>query len=323
MGLSTGRDLHIDNWLSQVAINYRPPDMVADLIFPIVNVQKETDKYPVFSRKEAFSIEDTSRSRGVEAKRVTRSVSSGTYAVRNYALAYDLYIEDRANMDAALAFELDTGAGRYLQDKLTLDWDNRVLNTVSSASNVGTGFLTGSSWTLTGDPINQLWLVQEQIQNLTAQKPNSFGFGWRAWNMFRRNTAARNYVNGLNNGGGAVTREGMMRAFEIERFWVAGGFRDTSNEAQPANLQSNALADAVLVYFAPLQPSRETPSLGYTFRWTDPLLGAPLTVLRHPYDTRKRIEGIEMQLYQDERITGSEYGALLRGVGSAQANGLV
>ena len=41
MGLSTGRDLHIDNWLSQVAINYRPPDMVADLIFPIVNVQKE------------------------------------------------------------------------------------------------------------------------------------------------------------------------------------------------------------------------------------------------------------------------------------------
>jgi len=61
MGLSTGRDLHVDNWLSKVAINYRPPGMIADLIAPIVNVAKETDKYPVFSRKEAFSLEDATR----------------------------------------------------------------------------------------------------------------------------------------------------------------------------------------------------------------------------------------------------------------------
>jgi hypothetical protein len=60
----------------------------------------------------------------------------------------------------------------------------------------------------------------------------------------------------------------------------------------------------------------------YSFRWTDPALGAPFAVIRHPYETRKKIDGIEAQYYQDEKITGSEYGALLLGVGSAQANGL-
>lgn len=206
-----------------------------------------------------------------------------------------------------------------------LDWDRRVLSIVGSTSNVSTGFLTGSSWTAAaspGDPISMIWKVMEQQQTLTAQKPNSLVFGWRAWNAFRRNPNARNFVLGLNNGGGAVTRESARAAFEVDRLLVAGAFYDTTNEAQAASLSNNPLHDAVLAYFAPLAPSRETPSYMYSFRWTSPELGAPMAVLRHPYDTRKKVEGIEVSYYQDEKVTGSEYGALLLGVGSAQSNGL-
>jgi hypothetical protein len=327
MGTSTGRDLHIDTYLSEIAINYRPQGMIADMIAPIVSVSKETNVYPVFSRKEAFSIEDTSRSRATEAKRITRSVGSAGYAVKNYALAYDLPIEDRANMDAALQFELEAGAGRYLQDKLMLDWDRRVLSMIASATNVATGFLTGSAWNAPvdanqGDPISMIFRAKEQQQSLTAQSPNSILIGWRAWNLLRRNSKMRNFILGTNNGGGAVTRDAARAAFEVERFNVAGAFYDTSNEAQPAALTANPLHDAVLLYYAPTAPSRETPSFMYSFRWTSPELGTPLAVIRHPYDTRRRVEGIEVQYYQDERITGVDYGALILGVGSAQANGL-
>lgn len=324
MGLSTGKDLHIDAFLSDVAINYRPTGMIADAIAPIVEVDKETNVYPVFNRGEAFAIEDTARTRLQEAKRITRSVSSSNYQAKNYALAYDLPIEDRANMDAALLTELEDGATRYLSDKLMLDWDRRVLSTIGSASNVSTGFLCGSSWVgpTNGDPISQIWKSMEQMQNQTAQKPNSLLFGWRAWNYFRRNVNARNFLLGTNNGGGAVTQQGAKDAFEVDRLLVAGAFYNTTNEAQAAALTNNPLHDAVLLYYAPTAPSRETPSFMYSFRWTSPLLGAPLSVIRHPYDTRRRVEGIEMQYYQDEKVTGSEYGALLLGVGSAQANGL-
>lgn len=325
MGLSTGRDLHVDNFLSEVAINFRPEGFIADMIAPIVPVAKETNFYPVFNRGEAFAIEDTARSRLTEAKRVTRSVSTAAYACKNYALAYDVPIEDRANMDAALQFELDAGAARYLETKLFLDWDRRVTSMIGSASNVSTGFLTGSSWTAganPGDPISMIWRAQEQVQAQTATKPNRIVFGWQAWNFFRRNPNARNFVLGLNNGGGAVTRQQTAAAFEVDQILVAGAFYNTANEAQAAALTSNPLKDSVLVYYAPPAPSRETPSFMYSFRWTSPELGTPLAVIRHPYDTRRKVDGIEMQYYQDEKITGSEYGALIVGVGSAQANGL-
>jgi hypothetical protein len=326
MGLSTGRDLHVDALLTEVAINYRPTGMIADMIAPVVSVAKETNLYPIFSRGEAFAIEDTTRSRGTEAKRITRSVSSAAYACKNYALAYDVPIEDYANMDAPLQAELEGGTERYLQNKLFLDWDKRVLSAVGSASNVATGFLCGSSWVAAGsgagDPISMIWKAMEQNQSLTAQKPNSLLFGWRAWNYFRRNVNVRNFMLGLNNGGGALTQQGARDAFELDRLLVAGAFYNTTNEAQAAALSLNPIHDAVLIYYAPLAASREEPSFMYSFRWTAPELGTPLAVLRHPYDTRKKVEGVEVSYYQDERITGFDYASLLLGVGSAQANGL-
>lgn len=322
MGISTGRDLHIDQTLTNVAMNYRPVGMIADMIAPIVNVSKETDLYAVFSQKEAFAIESTLRSRGSAANRVTRSVSSDGYNAKNYALAYDLPIEDRANMDAAYAFELESGAARYVVDKLMLDWDRRVLSTVGSTSNVSTGFLTGSSWALTGDPVSQLYSVIEQVQATTAYRPNNILFGWRAYNLFRRNTNVRNFVLGTNNGGGVISRQAVAGIFEVDRVLVSEAFYNGANEAKAMNLANTFPADSVLVYHAPSGPSREVPSFMYSFRWTAPGLPAPLSVERHPYDSKRKIESIEAGYYQDEKITSAALGALLTGVGSAQSNGL-
>ena len=323
MGQATGRDLHVDTLLTQVAINYRPSVLIADQIAPIVSVPKETNSYPVYSRGEVFAIEKTSRSRGTEANRVTRSVSSSQYSVKNYALAYDLPIEDRANMDPAFTFEMETGAVRYLGDKLGLDWDRRVLP--AAVAGVSTTFLTGSSWTAgsnMGDPVSMIWRAMEQVQSVTAQKPNSLVFGYKAWNYARRNQNFRNFVMGLNNGGSNVSRDAIANAFEVERLLVSGMFYNPSNENQTATFSNAFPADAVMIYYAPMAPSLENPSFMYSFRWTAPELGAPMAAIRHAFDTRRKVEGVELSYYQDEKITGSEYGVLLAGVGSAQANGL-
>lgn len=324
MGLATGRDLHIDQNLTDVAMAYRPQGMIADMIAPIVPVDKETNVYPVFNQGEALGIPSTLRSRGTPAQRVTRSVSSANYAAKNYALAYDLPIEDRANMDAAYAYQLDIGAATFLTDLLMLDWDRRVLQTVGSASNVSTGFLCGSSWigATQGDPVSMIWRMMEQVQTTTAYKPNSLLFGWQAWNYARRNSNFRNFILGLNNGGGAVTRQAAADAFEVDRFLVAEAFYNSANEAQASALSNTFPKDAILAYYAPLAPSREVPSFMYSFRWTAPQLGVPFAVERHPFESKTKLDSVEAGYYQDERVTGSALGALLVGVGSAQANGL-
>ena len=79
MGAATGRDLHIDQLLSEMAMAYRPEGFIADMIFPTVNVQKQSDLYMVFDRADRGRIEDTSRAPGVQANRVTEAVGSATY----------------------------------------------------------------------------------------------------------------------------------------------------------------------------------------------------------------------------------------------------
>lgn len=323
MGSATGRDLHVDMLLSQFAQNYRPEGMIADQIFPIVPVAKESDSYPIFNRGEAFAIENTQRSRGTQANRVTRSVSSGQYVAKNYALAYDTPIEDRANMDAAWQFEMEAGAVQYLQNKLMLDWDRRVF--AMAVANVATTFLCGSSWigATNGDPFSQIIQMQEQIKATTAQRPNSLVVGWRAYSWMRRNLNMRNLINGTNNGGGIVSRQQLQDIFEVDRFLVADAFYNPSNENKTAAFSTVFPQDAVLAYHAPMAPTREMPSFGYSLRWTASELGVPMAAIRHEYESRSRVDGIEVQYYQDEKIIGSEYGVLLTGVGSAQANGLV
>lgn len=323
MGLATGRDLHVDQNLTQMAINYRPVGMIADQIFPIIPVDKETDQYPVFSQAEAFAIENTLRARGTKAHKVTRSVSSDNYSAKNYALAHSMPIEDWVNMDAAYAFELQNGASQYLLDKLLLDWDRRVLSKIGSATNVSTGFLPASSWTgANGDPVTQLFQVIEQVHNTTAYRPNRMIFGWRAANFFRRNQQVRNFLLGTNNGGGTVSEQQIAGIFDIEKVMIARAFYNTAAEGRALNLSNTFPSDAVLAYYCPPTPSRVAPSFAYTFRWQAPGLPAPLSVERHPYDTKTKTQDIEVGFYQDEKITSSALGALLLGVGSSQSNGI-
>ena len=321
MGTSTGRDLHIDQNLTQIAIGYQAPGVVVDMIAPIITVQKQTDLYSVYSRAEILALESTLRSPGTEAKRITRSVSSQAYAVKNYALAMDITVEDRANVDAAYEATLFNSAAEYLTWKLKADWQNRVINIVSSTSNVSTGFTVASNWAGGGDPINQVMQVMEQLQATTGIKPNSMLLGWRAWSQMRRNTNVRNLLNGTNNGGGFVSRAGVQALFEVDRFLVDEAFFNTANEAQAESL-SSPFADKVLVYYAPLAPSRDAPSYMYSFRQEVP--GVPsLAAERHPYDSRRKVETVEVGYYQDEVVTGTPYAALITDVTASASGGLV
>lgn len=321
MGFSTGRDLHIDQHLTQIALNYRPAGMIADMIAPIIPVSKESDIFPVYSRKEILSLESTLRARGTEARKVTRSVSSQGYVVKNYALGHDIYLEDRANIDGAYEAQLYGGAVQYVQNKLAMDWEKRILDKVNSASNVSTGFTVASAWTVSqGDPIASVFAVIDQFQAFTGMRPNSMLIGYSAWNKMRRNVNVRNFLNGTNNGGGLVTRQQIADLFEIEKFLVSDMFWNTANEAQAEALTS-PMANNLLLYYAPPNPSREVPSFMYSFRWSAP--GLPnMTVERHPYDSRRKIETVEVGYYQDEQITGSDYGALIRAVDVSTGTGI-
>ena len=332
MGISTGRGLYVDALLSDVAINFAPQAFIADQICPIIPVQKESGGYPVFNMGEAFSVEDTVRSRGTRAKSVTRSVGTATYQVRNFALRYDTPIEDRANIDPAFAYELgDAGAARYLVSKLALDMEKRVLTLADASASVSSVFVPSSSWagntSNAGDPVKAFAAIAEQMKNTVGVFPNGVIAGWKTHNTLRYNYHMRNYVKGAQNGGGLVTRQQIADIFEVPYYNVAGAQYNSGNEvgntvgATPT-LTSAFGADNFIAYYRPTTASRDEPSWMYAFNWISSDLPGRMVVERHPYDSHTKVDAIECGYYQIEKVVGAGWAMKIAGVNSAQSNGV-
>jgi len=315
-GSVTGRDLHVDRNLSNVAIGYRSDGFIADMIAPMVPVQKQSDRYVIFDRRDVLRVEDTRRAPGTEAFKVARSVSSGTYFAENYALKDSLTLEDRVNMDQIYRNQLMNGRTGFIVGKLQLDWENRVAGQVTSTTNVGSFAGVGSEWSAgNADVIGDINTGIDAAHDLTGKRPNRMVLGLDAWRSARRSTDVRNILFGTNNGGGFAARAAFASLFEIDQMLVGGAFKDTANEAQAESL-SKIWGDHVLLYYSPSAPTMEEPAFMYSFRWSG--AGLPsMTVERHPFDPKIKTEEIEVGYYQDEVITGSEYSYIVESVNSS------
>lgn len=317
MSGTTADDLHIDAALSEVAMGYRPDGFIADMIMPIVPVGKQSDLYTIWSRADRLRIHDTKRAPGTEAKRIEESVSSATYYAPNYALKSSIPIEDFKNADPIYIDNLNTGRTTLIMDGLLLDWEVRVANQVTSGSNVGSYAACGSAWTggSGSDPIGDMNTILDNVQYSTGKRPNRITFGLKAWQTFRRNVNVRDLINGVNNGGGFVSLNAVKELFEVEDIQIGGAFQNTAGEGLGESL-SAIWDDHVLVHYTPMAATKERPSFAYSFRWAAP--GLPnMQVERHPFDTKSKAQDIEVGYYQDEVITGSEYGFLFTNVTSS------
>lgn len=308
---AAGRDLYLDTPLSNLLMDYRPRGLIADMIAPIVNVQRQSGAVVEFNQDDRLRPEDDKRSPGTQAKRVTWDVSSQLYYCNNYALMAGVTIEDRNNADPIYAQRLFENRGQLLLDKLYLNWENRLASKVTSASNVGSSAAVSSIWTGTGaDPMLDLNTAIDNVYYATGYRPNRMVFGPKAWDSFRRHSTVRNVLFGTNNGGGYANTQQAADIFEMDRVLVAGGFKN-SNQENIARSIGTIWGPSVLVYYAPENASMEDPSFMYSYRLDAP--GIPnLQVERHPYDSKTKTDDIEVGYYQDEHITGSRFGFLVQ-----------
>lgn len=313
---ATGRDLHVDQNLSNVAMGYRADGFIADMVAPIVPVQKQSDRYVIYSRRDVLRVEDTKRAQGTQANVITRSVSSATFYAENYALKDRLSLEDRENMDQAYRNQLLNGRTQFITGKLQLDWENRVASLVTNTSNVGSSAGVSSAWSAgTADVIGDINTALDAAHDLTGKRPNTLVLGEDAWRSARRSTDVRNIIFGTNNGGGFASRQAFADLFEVDKVLIGGAFKDSANEAQAEGLAKIWLDHVLCAYVAP-NPTTEDPSFMYSFRWTRP--GLPnMTAERHPFDPKTKSEEIEVGYYQDEIVTGAEYGYLVLAVNSS------
>lgn len=313
MGYLQGRGIYVDRHLSNIALDYRAQGLIADMIFPVVRVDKQSGMVKTYNQADKFAEVDDKRSPGTEANKITWQVGSEAYYCTNHALKADVTVEDRANADPAFVRDMEEGRTVFVTDKLQLNWERRVAQKVTSSSNVSTLMLVSSSWTdyAIATPLSDLWAAMDQQEDKIGYRPNRAVFSRPAWRAFSRNDEVINKIFGTAVDGGEKSAAPAQAAelLELDNVLVAGGQFNSGAEGGALNL-SYIWSNYVLLYYAPSVPSIDFPSFGYNLRWTAPGL-ANWNVERHPYDTKKKTDEVEVGYYQDERVLATGLATLV------------
>src|SRR5437660_1244065 len=99
MPSAEGRDFHVDQLATNLLLGYRPKGFIADRLFPVVPVQKQTGLYGKVDKDAWFRVDDTLRAPRTLEKRASYTVGSGNYACVNYAFGTLVDWETMANAD--------------------------------------------------------------------------------------------------------------------------------------------------------------------------------------------------------------------------------
>lgn len=319
-GRSTGRDLHIDRPLSNVAMRYRPEGFIGDQIAPEVSVSNQSDSYYVWNIADVLRVVDDYRAPGREARRITRSLSSDTFFCKNHALKERIPYEDIANSDAKEIFGSRQAAGEAVLDQLALNQEFRIATMCTSGSNVGSYSAVSSAWSGTGsDPIANIDTAIDNVIGVTGVRPNSILFGWGAWKSIKRHADIIDGIFGdgasLKGGARVPSLDGIKNLFNLDRALIGGTWYNSAQEKQAASL-SALWDDVCLLYYAPMVPRKDKASFMYTFNW-DKVKGFNRQVQVFDREV-KGAEEVQAGFFADEKITGSALGFLITGVNSSQ-----
>lgn len=318
---STGRDVHIDVPLSNIAIGYKPTGFIGEALAPIVTVKKQFDSYPVWSVADAFRTEEDYRAPKTEANVMEYSVSSAKYFADNYALKDRISYEDLKNADGSWDFTERGARAERIKDKLFLNWEYRVSQQVTSGSNIGSYTQVASGWTdyTNSTPLDDVQTAINNVLDTTGYRPNRIIMGEYAWRHFKENIAIHNRLYGtagpINSPGRMVTQAQAAALLEVDVVHIGRTYYNSTEENQTASL-AQTWNDNVLAYYCPLTPRRDVPSFMYSFRWNEiPGMTMQAEIFNLP---RAKAEEVQLGYYQDEKITASTLGFLVQGVGSSQ-----
>ena len=310
--MATGRDLHIDAPLSNMAFrkfSSMTGRFIAGQVFPPIPVGKQSDKYYIIEQDAFLRVPDTRRAPKTKANRVEFDVSSESYYADNYALAGDNALEDLSNADSALMLRENTT--NVVIDGLLIDQEVRVANTVTSISNVGSGvILTGNKkWGdfVSSSPLSDVTTGHAFIA-LSGMEANVAITDKDTLAIVRRHPELLDMYKYTS--GGELTDAQLMEVFKVSKFLIGRGVKQNAKEGGTSSITNIWGNNFVLAYIDPNPKGKQVVTLGGAFRWQPAGFPAPFAVERQREDGAgsKKIEVIEANYFQDEKIIASALG---------------
>ena len=313
----TQSQVHVDAILTNISVAYlqRAENFIADKVFPVVPVDKQSDKYFVYTKNDWLRDEARVRADGTESVGSGYNITTDTYYADVFAIHKDIGDQTRANADAPI--NVDREAAEFVTHRLLtrreIQFVNDFMTTgkwATDVTGVAASPTTGQTvrWSdyTNSDPIEDIEAGKAQILSTTGLEANTLVLGY---DVFRRLKNHPDLVDRIKyTSSQTITEDMLARMFDIERVLVSKSVKATNAEGATAAYGFTTGKTALLAHVAP-SPGILTPSAGYTFSWTGVSQGMGLTIGTSSFRLESlRATRVEAELAFDNKVVASDLG---------------
>ena len=318
MPLLTPSQVHIDQPLSNLTLAYvqEQTNFVADKVFPVVGVARQSDKYYIYDRANMNRAGDVKKlAPRTEVNRIGLKISNDSYYTDVYGLGMDFDEQTIANEDAML--EIRSAGAQTLVNRVLIEREQQFATTFFSAGVWTTDVTPANLWSdyTNSTPITDVTTGRRTMQLLAGgMKPNTMVIGKEVRDILVNHPD----VLARLNGGATVTNTALVtdaklaEIFEVENFFVMEAVANTAAEGL-AEVNAFIGGKNALLVHTPRTSGLMTPAAGLTFAWNNipGVSNLGITVESFSDDALKRqqvAEHIQVKMAYDMKVVGADLG---------------
>ncbi len=315
----TASDVHVNAPLTSISIAFLQDQsgFVSRKVFPVVPVNKQSDRYYVYDKKQWFRSDARKRAPGTESAGSGFTVdNTPNYFADVRAVHKDVDDQIRANADAVI--NPDRDATEFVTRDLMLeqeqDWAATYFSTgVWTGSTTGGDITPGILWDAGGStPIEDLRAEMRAVHKNTGFMPNKLVMGPEVWDVIQDHPDFLERIKFVQRA--IVAPELLASVLGLDEILIANAIQDTAPEGVAEALDFIFGKNLLLAYAAP-RPSLLHPSAGYTFASTG-LFGANAAGMRMSRFRMEHLKAdrVEGESAYDHKLVAPECGAFFSGV---------
>jgi len=317
------KDLHIDQLLTQLSIMYinETTGFVADKVFPIVPVRKQSDKFAIYEKGQFFRNVAQKRAPGSRSTGAPYATKTDSYFCENYATHALVTDELRANADRP--FDPDATATKLVVNWLLLArevvfasdffkdsvWETDLTGTAGSGTPPAPGpgqFLYWSDY-VNSDPIGDIDRARDTAYATTATELDQLLISRAVWTKLKHHPDLIERIKYTQRG--VLNLDLVADLLDLRRILVAKTIQVTSAPGASTDTFAPIFGKHALLYYAPDNPMLNTPSAGYTFTW-QPMGG--LSYVRRLRLEPEMTDMIEGHTFFDQKQVSKDCGVFFK-----------
>lgn len=313
--------VHIDQALTNLSIMYRNANFLADMVLPVVPVNKRSNKYFVYRREDYLSGSPVDaqgrpaslRKQGSEAAEIDYQVNNSQYFCEEYAYRGIVTDAEVAAADSPVQPEIDQttqNAQRLLLDNeiaVAALVGKRASYATANKATLTTGG-TGTSWaqyaSANSNPFNDIKNAKIAVIKGIAMEPNSMLIGVDAARTAADHPLVKDLVKYTHQD--ALTMSGLPKVWRGLSVMEGMQQKNAGGEGAAFSGSNVWVADdgtqMALIYYRNANPAPRSVSFGYTFEAPDDTTGVRGLAVRKWREEKRKGMMVETSFMRDWKV---------------------